>query len=228
MAAAQLKVLASLPEARREGAGRIAARFHLDPAGWYQHPERAEALADLAAAVWSDRRIRIRYESWKARVERVLDPLGLALKAGVWYLVARAEGAPRTYRVSNILSLERTDQRFARPKGFDLARYWTAWAKDFEDRLYTGKATLCLSPEGMRRLRLLPAAVARMAAVTASTPGEDGWVTAEIPTESIIHAMGDVLKLGAEAEVIAPPELRRRMAEAAARLAAIYAKAPAP
>ena len=222
MATAQLKVLASLPHERSEGAGRIAARFHLDPAGWYQHPERADALADLAASVWSDRCVRVRYESWKAKVERVLDPLGLALKAGVWYLVARADGALRTYRVSNIRSIECTDRRFTRPKDFDLARYWTAWAKDFEDRLYTGKAVLRLSPEGMRRLRLLPAAVARMAATTASAQGEGGWVTAEIPIESIDHAMSDVLKLGAEAEVVAPPEFRRRMAETSARLAAIY------
>ena len=97
-----------------------------------------------------------------------------------------------------------------------------------EDRLCTGKATLRLSPEGVRRLRLLPAAVARMAAATAGAPDEEGWVIAEIPTESINHAMSDVLKLGAEAEVVAPPEFRRRMGETAARLAAIYANAPAP
>src|SRR5262245_3071093 len=72
LAAAQLKVLAALPHERRETAGRISARFHLDPTGWYQQPERTETLPALASAVWSEQRIRISYESWKAVVERDL------------------------------------------------------------------------------------------------------------------------------------------------------------
>ena len=40
--------------------------------------------------------------------------------------------------------------------------------------------------------------------------------------ESVDHAAGEVLKLGSEAEVLAPLELRQRMAEIAARLGAIY------
>ena len=39
-----------------------------------------------------------------AVVSRRLDPLGLVLKAGVWYLLARRRGEERVYRVSRIVS----------------------------------------------------------------------------------------------------------------------------
>ena len=40
MAAAQLKLLAALPGQGQSGAGRLAARFHLDPVAWFRNPER--------------------------------------------------------------------------------------------------------------------------------------------------------------------------------------------
>ncbi|MGH6952182.1 MAG: helix-turn-helix transcriptional regulator [Vitreimonas sp.] len=224
MAAAQLKLLASLPAEWREGASRVSARFHLDPVGWYQSAERVDLLPALAGAVWNTRRIRVRYESWKAVVERELEPLGLALKGGIWYLVARAGGKVRTYRVSAIQKLEVADQTFKRPERFDLAAYWSEWAAEFEARLYTGKAVLRLAPEGMKRLALLPAAVAAMARRTARAPDRRGWRRAEFPIESVEHAMSDVLRLGPHAEVISPPELRERLGDIAAELAAMYAR----
>src|SRR5579863_4682773 len=53
MARAQLKLLAALPEGRRDDAGRIATRFHLDPVGWYRSAEDAALLPALAGAVWN-------------------------------------------------------------------------------------------------------------------------------------------------------------------------------
>ena len=223
MAAARLKLLAALPEGRQDQAGRVAARFHLDPVAWYRNPERADLLPSLAESVWSCRRVRLRYDSWTGVVERELEPLGVVLKGGAWYLVARAGGKARTYRVASIQALELTDEAFERP-GFDLAAYWTAWAKDFEARLYRGQATLRLSPEGLRRLSNLVPLAAEMAERTAGPPDEQGWVEAQVPVEieSLDHAAAEMLKLGEHAEVLAPPELRARMADIAGRLAAAY------
>jgi predicted DNA-binding transcriptional regulator YafY len=172
----------------------------------------------------------VRYESWKATVDRDLEPLGLVLKAGLWYLVARAGGKARTYRVSSIHKLEVTNGRFTPPARFDLALYWDAWSKDFEARLYQGRATLRLSPLGVQRLRTLAPAIGEMAARTAAKPDRRGWVRVEIPIESVDHAITDVLRLGAEAEVLAPPELRKKAMENAASLSALYAAdlSPAP
>jgi predicted DNA-binding transcriptional regulator YafY len=118
MASAQLKLLAALPDGWREDARRVSSRFHLDPLDWYRGSPPADHLAAMAQAVWSERRVQLRYESWKGVVERRLEPLGLVLKAGVWYVAATsataakpADKEPRTYRLSNVLALALTDER---------------------------------------------------------------------------------------------------------------------
>jgi predicted DNA-binding transcriptional regulator YafY len=225
MAAAQLKLIAALPNERREEAGRIAARFHLDPMGWYQHAERADLVPVLANAVWNELRILVRYESWKDTVDRELEPLGLAMKGGVWYLIARAGGKARTYRVSNIHTLDVTAQHFVRPPRFDLASYWTEWAKEFEARLYRDTAIVRFSPAGMQRLQWLAPAVAASVRRTARKPDKRGWVRAEIPIESVNHAAGELLKLGADVEAIAPHALRERLQAISAEMNALYDRA---
>ncbi|WP_309627620.1 WYL domain-containing protein [Brevundimonas sp.] len=221
----QLKLLAALPPERQAAAERMAARFHLDPSGWYQGETGGERLPELAQAVWGRRRIAVRYERWSGPVERTLEPLGLILKGGVWYLAAlpagEAKAAPRTYRVSNILTLDVGDEGFDRPEGFDLASWWAATSARFEAELFTGEAQLRLTAEGLRRLRRLGAAYAAIVAAT-ETPAADAWVEVTIPIESIAHAAVDFLRLGAEAEVLAPSELRSAMRGTIQQLAALY------
>lgn len=227
-AAAQLKLLASLPPESGASAQRVASRFHLDPAPWYARIEPPGVLPALAAAVWQDQRVRIGYESWKATVTREIDPLGLVLKAGVWYLVATAaktagkKAAPRTYRVSNIRSLERVESAFHRPARFDLARHWEASARDFEARLLSGRAVIRISPEGRRLLRdNYPAAELAVVARHAKARPE-GWVKAEIPVEDISQSARQLLRLGANVEVLGPPALRKAVADEARKVAALY------
>jgi len=223
-AAAQLKMLASLPPDAGANAQRVLSRFHLDPAPWYARIEPLEILPTLATAVWRDRRVRIGYESWKDRVTRDLDPLGLVLKAGVWYLIAAAKGKPRTYRVSNIRSLDLLDTTFTRPARFSLARHWVDAAAAFEARLLDGRAVIRISPEGRRLLRdNYPAASQALEArQTRAKPA--GWVKAEIPVEDAGQSARQLLRLGAEVEVLSPPELRKAVAEEARKVAKMYAK----
>src|SRR5437667_234814 len=82
----RLTRLAAWPEEGRQAARALGARFHLDPIPWFRAPEPAPLIAELARAVWEQRRIDIRYRRAPAPVERRLEPLGLILKAGVWYL----------------------------------------------------------------------------------------------------------------------------------------------
>src|SRR5215831_18193775 len=89
VAAARLKVLAALPPELRTRASRISQRFHLDAPGWFQTSESAPHLQTLSEAVWDNRTIEIDYPHEDGPVTRRLDPLGLVLKAGIWYLVAR-------------------------------------------------------------------------------------------------------------------------------------------
>ncbi len=225
MASAQLKLLAALPDGWREDARRVSARFHLDPAGWFQGPSANDHLPAIAQAVWSERCVAMRYESWKGEVARRVDPLGLVLKGGVWYLAARTasgEKGMRTYRLSNILELEVTEESFQRPPDFDLAAWWLASTKRFERKLAVDTAQLRVSASGMKTLRELGAEVAQAAEASASEPDEAGWRRVTIPIESITYAASQVLRLGVQAEVIEPAALRRELLERVSAIAALY------
>jgi predicted DNA-binding transcriptional regulator YafY len=156
-------------------------------------------------------------------VGRVVDPLGLVLKAGVWYLVASVGDKPRTYRVSNIRELEVLADASKRPRRFDLARHWEATSREFEERLMSGRAIIRASPEGRRLLRdNYPAAHEALEAHhTKAQPA--GWVKAEIPIEGDQQAARQLLRLGAEVEVLGPASFRKAVALEAKRVAAIYA-----
>lgn len=222
-AAAQLKLLASLPPDSGASAQRVASRFHLDPINWYSRAETIDILPALASAVWTEKRIRIRYESWTDVVTRDVDPLGLVLKAGIWYLVAAVKAQPRTYRVANIRELEIRGPAGKRPARFDLARYWTSWAKEFEARLLKERAVVKLSPAGLRGLRGVNEAAAEVARESGQPCKPDGWIKADIPIESISHATGQMLRLGADVEVLKPPALRDAIAREARKVASLYA-----
>src|SRR5580692_9692195 len=105
---AQLKLTAALPEGARAAAGRISTRFHLDPVGWFRSADAARFLPMIAEAVWNEASITIRYWRRVGPVSRTVDPLGLVLKGGAWYLVARVGEQTRTYRVANIIDLVTT------------------------------------------------------------------------------------------------------------------------
>ena len=222
-AAAQLKLLASLPPDSGASAQRVAQRFHLDPVNWYSRAEASEILPAVANAVWGERRVRVRYESWRDLVDRDLDPLGLVLKAGVWYLVAAVKGQARTYRVSNIHALEVLNTKAQRPARFDLARYWAAWSRDFEARIFSERAIVKLSPLGRRILREVSPVASEAAEAQHRAAKPAGWVKAQIPIESIALAARQLLRLGADVEVLEPAALRTAIAREAAEVTALYA-----
>ncbi|MYW62663.1 WYL domain-containing protein [Streptomyces sp. SID8379] len=222
LAAAQLKVRAALPTELRAHADRISARFHLDAPGWYADEDTTEHLPAVAAAVWERRVLHVTYRRWRepTDVERRLEPYGLVLKAGRWYVVARADGAgPRTYRVDQILQLRCTQDEFAPPDDFDLAAYWQAYQDDFHRRLHTGEAVVRLAPGAADRL----SGAAARAARTTGRAEPDGWTRAVLPVESQDRAHDDFLRLGADIEVLEPAALRDRIAATAAALARLYA-----
>lgn len=222
MTSAQLKLLAALPAEWQAGAQRVGARFHLDAVDWFRTAEPAEFLRAVAESVWQERQVRMRYRSWNRVSERVADPLGVVLKAGIWYMVARTEGEVRTFRLSNIQSLEVLDTTFSRPRRFDLPKFWSVSTRRFETSMFRSTARLRVSPLGLRRLLAFSAPVAESANRTATGPDADGWMRVTIPIDSAEDAAREVLRLGTEAEVLEPKELRDRLKSVAERLAALY------
>ncbi len=222
MAAAQNKLLSAMPPQVRAGAEQMRARFHLDAPAWFAQAEQPKHLPFVADAVWAQRLIRIRYQSWKAKKNRIVEPLGLVLKGGAWYLVGRVDGDARTYRISRILDLAVLDQRFDRPKVFDLAAYWQASTQRLEAELHQNVATIRLSRWGVKMLEALTSPYVRAATRISPEVDADGRRTAVMPVGSIRQACVDLLKFGVDAEVLEPPELRAKMAEVAAGMSTIY------
>ncbi|MBQ1067730.1 WYL domain-containing protein, partial [Micromonospora sp. D75] len=61
----------------------------------------------------------------------------------------------------------------------------------------------------------------------AGPPDEQGRLVLRLPVESVDVAYTQLLALGPEVEVLAPPRLRARFAEATRRAAALYTDPPA-
>lgn len=258
-AAAELKLLAALPPEPRSQARRMRERFHLDVPGWYQDAAESRFLAEVADAVWEQRPLRMTYQRWgRTVVERLVHPHGLVLKAGTWYLVARARPAPpgdgapggppgpeaadhgtpaepggagdmRTYRVGRIRSVEVLDGHFERVEGFDLAAYWRDWSADFLDRMYPEGAIIRIAPGSVPMLRVtMGAAITDAALAEAGPPDADGWIRVRLAVESPRHACWQLMRLGATVEVLDPPELRAMMIQTIAELSALYARDGTP
>jgi predicted DNA-binding transcriptional regulator YafY len=232
-AAAGLKLMAALPTSYRDASNRIRQRFHLDAHGWYREPDVVPHLLAVADALWQDRAIEVRYRRWSPRpgtVTRRLHPLGLVLKAGIWYLVAAGRDQPRTYRVSAIQGLRPLPERFTRPDGFDLAATWQAHVdryETFEHADADDLAVVRLSPDAIAALPDVLGPKAVRAALGTLTPADaEGWRRATIPMESVPHIAGVLLRLGAGAQVVGPARLVAHLTETVHAMAQLYPRAP--
>ncbi len=216
---ARNKLLAALPKTGSEEANRIAGRFHLDNRDWYRSARPAPFLSRVARAVLDRRMTAMTYDSWKARAEWQVEPLGLVLKAGHWYLVARGHGKIRIFNIADIQSLEIFEQEFEPPVDFDLATWWQTEQVRFEAELFSETATLRLSPLGLKRLAALSprgATAARSAQI-----GEDGWALAEMAIENSDHGAREMLMIGPELEILSPANFRQRVHALAAGIAGL-------
>lgn len=209
---ARLKLVAAMPAPLRGRADRISSRFHLDPIDWYREADSLPHLATVATAVWEERQLAMGYESWTRSARQTVHPLGLVLKAGVWYLAAARARQVRTYRVSNIRDARLLEERCLRPKGFELVRYWKESVQRFESELYAGSAQVSATAGGLADLRRLSAPVAR-ALRGAKEPPAGQRVEARIPVESIEQAAGQLLRLAPQVQVLAPAPLRQAIIE---------------
>ncbi len=223
--AAELKLLAALAPDQRDRAGRLKDRFHLDMPAWYRDAEDSPHLAAVAEAVLHDRRVDVVYRRWEAprEVERTLEPYGLVLKNGTWYVVSRGTKGFRTYRVSNILRLTPTAEEFQRQAGFDLARHWRDHLDEFDRRRFTDQAVVRISPWLLPRLADMSAFPLLKAIEDAGAePDQDGSLTVAVPIESVGHAVDQLIRYGTGLEVLEPRALREEFARAAKALLDLY------
>jgi predicted DNA-binding transcriptional regulator YafY len=210
LAAARLKLLAALPQELQERATRASRLFHLDTRGWFRAEDTVPHLPALAAAVWQGCRARLRYREGGAVVQRTIDPLGLVLKGGAWYLVAHRSAGMRVYRVSRVVSVRALEQSFERPAAFELQAFWTQWSRSFEETLPRVQVTVRVDEDVRRWLPGQPRV------------DEDG--RAVVAFAHLGDAYRELLRFGSQLEVLEPAELRDRIAETSRSVAAMYGR----
>lgn len=208
------KLAAALPGEPGRRAGRMRERLLVDSVGWGRRGEAPPQLRVVQDAVFSDRRLRMRYRRAEAHVvERVVDPLGLVLKAGVWYLVADVDGARRLYRLSRIESAEPLDEPARRPPAFDLAAAWREQTAGWDStragyevviRVRAGDMPLVLRVSGDRVVGRRRTNELRLA------------FPAVEPAAAFLSSFGDMV------EALEPPELRTELARRGAALVRLY------
>ncbi|CAL9444647.1 hypothetical protein SUDANB105_02305 [Streptomyces sp. enrichment culture] len=216
------KVMAALPAPHRPAADAVSRRVLVDATRWKGGPQPAADLETLQAAVFADRRLRLRYRHGGADTPRTytVDPYGLVAKAGVWYLVADRRATPRLFRADRVRSARVLEEPVRRRPGVELADVWEALRRGVEER-----------PGGLdvtarvRRDRLdLFLRINRpwLAADPDDADGDGEWVTVRLSYGVLGEARG-LLQFAGHVEVVSPPEVRAELARAAAAVTELYA-----
>lgn len=197
LAAALEKLAASLgPETLGQARGRI------EIAGGGNAPEHLDALREAAAA---HERLAIEYFALSTgeRSRRTVEPEEVFSDMGHWYVAAWDADADdeRLFRVDRVRAVDRTGETF-RPRGL------------------RGAGRDLYSPTGQDlavRLRLRPPArwIAEYYATTEVRDLPDGGAEVTLPTRQLGWVARLVLRLGDDAEVLDPPELRAEVARLA-------------
>lgn len=214
-----LKVMRAVPAPFQPAAAAASQRILVDPAGWMRRPDPVGQLGVLQAAVFTDRRLRLRYRSsgQQAASERVVDPYGLVCKAGIWYLVADSGGEPRLFRVSRVVAAEADEVPVRRRDGVELAALWQSLRRDVEDR----PGRLAVTARVRRDvLDMFGRICAANLAGEAVADGPD-WVLVPLRFPAIPAARA-LLAFGADVEVLAPAEVRADLAATAAAAISCY------
>jgi len=221
LADAQLKLKAALPENIRPEIDRLQSRFLLDAPNWFFDDEQVTFLPTLMTAVLEQRLITMRYQSWKGEIQRQIQPLGIVLKGGQCYLQAMVDNDIRTYRISRIESLALLDETFERPKDFNLAAFWQDSLRRMETIQFPIIAEVRLTPLGLKIMKYVCSSYVLKQA-TIEPMDDSGWHRVKLPVSESVHGCAELLRFGAELEVIAPPELRLAMEELVSSLAMLY------
>ena len=233
------------------GAGPVPALVHLDPPRWFVGGEPVPWLRTLATAVRGRRLLRIGYRRGDrdgirgAESSRVVGPLGLVNKAGIWYLVATAAAAapsagdaagdtaggtaggtagrdPAVFRVGRVSTVAVLPQELTRPPDFDLASFWAQWSASFmtsrprlDVRVRASADALAVFPEVFGD--------AVRPALDAAPPADGrGFREVALTFEHEAAAVQRLSGFGGELEVLSPPDVRARLIATARALLRRY------
>jgi len=206
-------------EARAESAARaVKERLLIEPDDWFRPPDDTPALAEVARAVWESRELRLTYRG----SDVVTQPLGLILKGDTWYLLGHTDGQDRLFRVSRIDDVTVLDHQVEVAPDFDLAAAWAARRQAFLDSIPRYLVMVRVAPRAEPLLGLLQEGTPELPLSADVERDDDGWARLTLRFERPASAARLLLQLGADIEVIDPPDVRQLMEAAAGGLHALY------
>ena len=220
------KVMAALPAPHRPAAELTSRRILVDPDRWLTGPRPSVDLGVLNTAVFTDRRLRIRYRhGGETRTHSyTVDPYGLVAKAGTWYLIADRRGRPQLFRADRILKAGVTEAPVQRRDGVELADAWEVLRRQVEERPANVLVSARVRPARIELFRRIVGPFL----LSADEAESDGWIPVSL-AYPVFEAVRQLLQFGGEVEVLEPAAARAELARAAAGVTALYeADASAP
>jgi len=204
------------------------ALVHLDMPRWFGGQEEVPCLRDLAQALRLGRKLAIRYPP-PDREPRVVGPLGLVNKAGIWYLVAdcvahsgAGAGDIRVFRAGRVSAARILAEPAERPAGFELAAFWARWSAEFEASRPRLEVRLAASPGALAAFGEVFGAAAAPALEAAEPPGQDGWRVLTLSFEHERAAVHRLAGFGDQVEILDPPSVRAELLATAREILGRY------
>lgn len=214
------KLRAAYPEPERQAAEFVRRRLLIDESEWNGSRSAVpEALAVCQEAVWTGKCLRFEYlkGSGGERSVRLVEPLGLVVKQGVWYLTAKDGEIVKTFRVSKMEGAQATDDSFLYPQSFDLSAYWTEFLRAFPAQLPRYDTELVMNEQALCAFR-----EERFAHIRRCERTADGHYAVQADLETPEFAQRFILGLGTSVRVLEPAELVSAIAEEARLVADRY------
>ncbi|MFD4600858.1 helix-turn-helix transcriptional regulator [Streptomyces sp. NPDC058464] len=226
------KVMVALPAPFRGDADLASKRIMIDPVRWRSSPRpSAVDLGVLQAAVFNDRRLRLRYRHGRDAQVRsyTLDPYGLVSKAGAWYLVADHRGQPMMFRLDRMLSASLLEESVRRRDGVELAAVWDALRQRVDAIPAPVRVVVKVQRSVLARFLRYheaeltgPAPDLAQAEAEAGSAGERVELVLRFPA---LRSAEQLLAFGPAVEVVEPAELRDALVRNARQTLALYSDA---
>jgi predicted DNA-binding transcriptional regulator YafY len=212
---------AKVSAAAGAGDNSTAGLIHLDMPRWFRAREPVPHLRTLAEALKRRRRLEFAYRRGDGAPEttRVVGPVGLVNKAGVWYLVASrnpgapggAEGEPAVFRAGRITHARVLGAPFTPPPDFDLAAFWARWSAEFEASRPHVEVRLRASPQALAVFGEIFGDAASGAVASAGEPDSEGFREVTLTFEHEKAAAHRLAGFGGQVEVLSPPSVRHEI-----------------